>query len=87
DFVDRVNARAEAENRPTRHRVHALAIHPSEDIGRLAAAHLRTHQARFGKLLGRSLLRLLDLGQGADADLVSYLLFDGDFARQLMELG
>jgi NTE family protein len=87
EFVTQMNARAVAENRPTRHRVHAMVVHPSEDIGRLAAAHLRTHQARFGKLLGRSLLRILDLGQGADADLVSYLLFDGDFARQLMELG
>jgi NTE family protein len=30
---------------------------------------------------------LLDIGEGVDADLVSYLLFDGDFARQLMDLG
>ena len=86
-FTARMNGRAEAEGRPLRHRVHALLIHPSADIGRLAAAHLHTHRARFGKLLGRSLLRLLDLGDGADADLVSYLLFDGEFARQLMELG
>lgn len=87
DFVDRLNARAEREGRPPRHRVHALAIHPSEDIGRLAADHLRSQRAKLGKLLGRSLLRLLDLGQGADADLVSYLLFDGSFARALMDLG
>jgi NTE family protein len=86
-FVDRMNERAEAEGRPLRHRVHALLIHPSEDIGRLASAHLAAHRARFGKLLGRSLLKLLDLGEGADADLVSYLLFDGAFARQLMDLG
>jgi NTE family protein len=86
-FVTRMNERAEAEGRPLRNRVHALLIHPSEDIGRMAAAHLDAHRARFGKLLGRSLLRLLDFGEGADADLVSYLLFDGEFARQLMELG
>lgn len=86
-FVERMNERAEAEGRPLRHRVHALLVHPSEDIGRLASAHLSQHRARFGKLLGRTLLRLLDLGEGAEADLVSYLLFDGDFARQLMDLG
>lgn len=87
DFVSRMNARAQLEGRPPRHRLHATAIHPSEDIGRLAAAHMRTHQTRFGKIMGRSLLRLLDLGEGAEADLVSYLMFDGDFAEQLMELG
>ncbi len=87
DFVDKMNARAAEAGRPPRHRIHALAVHPSEDIGRMSAAHLRVHRARFGKFLGRTLLRLIDLGEGADADLVSYLLFDGDFARQLMELG
>lgn len=87
DFVEKLNERATAQGRAPRERIHALAIHPSEDIGRLAASHLRTHRARFGKLLGRTLLRLLDLGEGADADLVSYLLFDGGFARDLMDLG
>lgn len=87
DFVDKLNERARAEGRAPRERIHALAVHPSEDIGRMAAGHLRTHRARFGKFLGRTLLRLLDLGEGADADLVSYLLFDGNFARDLMDLG
>jgi NTE family protein len=27
------------------------------------------------------------VGEGADADLASYLLFDGDFARILIDLG
>ena len=87
DFVDKLNAKAIEGGRAPRLRIHALAIHPSEDIGRLAATHLRTHRARFGRFLGRTLLRLLDIGEGADADLVSYLLFDGGFARDLMELG
>jgi NTE family protein len=86
-FVEQMNAKARADQRAPRYRVHAMAIHPSEDIGRIAGDHLRTHNARFGRLLGRSMLKMLDLGQGADADLVSYLLFDGDFARQLMALG
>lgn len=86
DFVDRINARAEAEGRPRRERLHALAIAPSEDIGLIAAHHLRANRARFGRALGRQLLRLLDIGEGADADLVSYLLFDGGFAQTLMDL-
>jgi NTE family protein len=33
------------------------------------------------------MLRLLEVGEGRDADLASYLLFDGDFARILIDLG
>jgi NTE family protein len=87
DFLRSVNERAIAAGRPPRNRVHALVIRPSEDIGRLAGHYLRAHGARFGHLLGRGLLKLLDLGESADADLVSYLLFDGPFAQQLLELG
>lgn len=87
DFVARMNARAIEEGRAARERLHALAIAPSEDIGLIAAHHMRSNKARFGRALGKQLLRLLDIGEGVDADLVSYLLFDGDFARQLMDLG
>jgi NTE family protein len=38
-------------------------------------------------LIGHTALRLLDVGEGADADLASYVLFDGDFARILIDLG
>lgn len=87
DFVDRMNDRAEAHGRAPRERLHAMAVAPSEDIGLIAAHHMRSNKARFGRALGKQLLRLLDIGEGVDADLVSYLLFDGDFARQLLELG
>jgi NTE family protein len=30
---------------------------------------------------------MIDVGEGADADLASYVLFDGDFARVLIDLG
>lgn len=87
DFVEKLNARAEAEGRARRERLHALAIAPSDDIGMIAAHHLKSNRARFGRALGRQLLRLLDIGEGADGALVSYHLFDGEFARQLMDLG
>jgi NTE family protein len=87
DFAERLNTRAREQGRNPRHRIHALAIHPSEDIGRLAGRHLRTHSARFGRLLGRGVAKLLEMGEGADSDLVSYLLFDGQFARELMQMG
>lgn len=87
DFVDKLNAQAESQGRPRRERLHALAIAPSDDIGLIAAHHMQSNKARFGRALGKQLLRLLDIGEGVDADLVSYLLFDGDFAKQLMDLG
>lgn len=86
-FLERLNVRALRRGDPPRRIVRALAIRPSVDIGRIAGDHLRTHRARFGRTLGRHFLRLLDVGEGADADLASYLLFDGEFARRLIELG
>jgi NTE family protein len=87
DFLDRMNERQVARGEPPRRMVEHLAIRPSVDLGRVAAEHLRTHRVRFGRILGRTLLRLLDMGEGADADLASYLMFDGAFAKRLIELG
>jgi NTE family protein len=53
----------------------------------LAAEHLRGHQPKLARMMGRAMLRLLEVGEGRDADLASYLLFDGDFARILIDLG
>lgn len=86
-FLDRMNERALRRGDPPRRIIRHLAIKPSVDIGRIAGEHLRTHRTRFGKTLGRTFLKLLDLGEGADADLASYLLFDGEFASRLMSLG
>jgi NTE family protein len=87
DFVDRINEQSAKRGEPPRQIVRALAVRPSVDLGRIASEHLRKNRARFGRVLGRAFLRLLDVGEGADADLASYLLFDGEFARRLMDLG
>jgi len=88
DFVDRLNAAAATRGAPPRRFVSSLAIRPSRDIGVLAMDFLDRERAVLSKTLGRSLLRLIDVGEGARAaDLASYLLFDGLFADELIELG
>ncbi len=67
-------------------RIERLAIRPSEDIGRLAAGYVRSNKLRGGPSLA-SILTLLDVGEDSEADLASYLLFDGGFAGVLIELG
>ena len=86
-FLDRLNVIAGLRGRPGRKIVDTFVLHPSVDIGSLAADHLRRSTPRLSRLLGRSLLKLLDPGEGLDADLASYILFDGDFTRILIDLG
>lgn len=87
DFLARMNGVAHARGQLEHRRVVALEVRPSEDIGRLAAAHVRTGRLRGGAMLARRLLTLIDVGEATEADLASYLLFDGSFARKLIELG
>jgi NTE family protein len=87
-FVERTNEVAVARGGAPRRLVEPLVIRPSEDIGERAAAYLRRERVWLGRQLGKVLLRAIDVGEGADsADLASYLLFDGEFARGLIELG
>jgi NTE family protein len=68
--------------------VTSFTIRPSHDIGRMAAHFLRRERPTLQRSLGRTLLRRIDVGEGAEAaDLASYLLFDGQFASELIALG
>ncbi len=85
-FLDAINAQAIAAGQAITRKVERLVVRPSEDIGRLAAGYLRSSHLRGGSSL-RRVLALLDVGEASEADLASYLLFDGGFARCLIELG
>ncbi|MBX3125384.1 MAG: patatin-like phospholipase family protein [Polyangiaceae bacterium] len=87
DFVPRLNEAAAMRGGHQFRPIQTLVVRPTEGIGQLAAEHLRQGKLRAGPVVTKRLLKLLDVGIADDADLASYLLFDGGFARRLIELG
>jgi NTE family protein len=70
------------------HPMKALLVRASADIGRMAAEFVRSPAfSRIGGLTERLMRRLAEPESRNEADLLSYLLFDGSFAGQLIELG
>jgi NTE family protein len=66
-------------------RIETLVFRPSADIGRMA--HDYAGRVRMGTLSNLLVTRLADLGADLEADLLSFILFDGEFADALIELG
>jgi NTE family protein len=90
-FAARLSALSTAAGAPIR-RVDDLVIRPSVDLSSVARAHAarRVRSLRPGTLAARLLARAAAgddaLGDGA-ADFASYLLFDRDYAGDLLSLG
>jgi NTE family protein len=87
DFLSSVNRPVVDRGDLPYRRVQTLVVRPSEDIGKLAAAYVRSGALRRSGVLTHRLLSLLDVGEATEADLASYLLFDGPFAKRLIDLG
>lgn len=69
-------------------RIQAVHVRPSEDIGMLAAQFVNSGRMRVSGAIARKLIYRLAAGEARhETDLLSYLLFDGDFAAELIELG
>jgi len=69
-------------------RIHAAHIRPSEDIGKIAADFVRAGRMKVKGIIARRLMKQLTAGEAANEnDLLSYLLFDGDYCAELIELG
>ncbi len=88
-FVDDINeALGHPKGRGMRP-MRSILIRTSQDIGRLASAYVRspTFARRVGGGAGKLMRRLADREPQDESDLLSYLLFDGEFARQLIEVG
>lgn len=87
ELYRRVVARLEEVRGHPYRKLETLVFLPSQDIGRLTAEHVRSGGiARVHRwILGlNSVLRAEEV---LEADWASYLLFDGDFAGRLIDLG
>lgn len=87
-FVRRLNAIATPVRGANYRRIPTLVLRPSQDLGMLAADHVRNGTLR-GSLLGtKKLVQTLAMMEPEhEADLTSYLLFDGGYCEKLISLG
>jgi NTE family protein len=87
DFAGAINDELQHVGRRGLRHLDVVYVRASHDIGVLAAEYVRS--AEFGKrvrgLIGRVMRRLAE-GE-SEADLLSYVLFDGPFAGRLIEIG
>ena len=68
--------------------VRSMLVRPSEDIGDLAGEHARSPRMQdVGGIAGRMMRYIANSSYTKEADLLSYVIFDGKFAAELIELG
>ena len=89
DFLERINEVADRDRGQQFRRIEDVVVRPSADLGRLAGEILRSISSTRGRspLLRLAARNLAGGGRGHEADLLSYLLFDGEFLAPLAELG
>jgi len=86
-FTEALNAELGRERGATLQRLGVVHIRSSVDIPKLAAEYVRHPRFHFPGVLGRMMKRVASGGELGDADLLSYVLFDGEFAGRLVEIG
>ena len=89
EFLERIN-KPIVRSRGTAYRiVRDLFLRPSRDLGAVASECLahRRPRPQPGSWLARVFLRYASKNTGGEADFLSYLYFDGCYARHLVELG
>ncbi|MGH0030477.1 MAG: patatin-like phospholipase family protein [Myxococcota bacterium] len=89
DFLDKLNEVGRAARGQPFRQVEQLVIRPSADLGMLAGQVLENLPEAVGRSpFFRLAMRNLTPGERSpEADLLSYLLFDGEFLAPLAELG
>jgi NTE family protein len=88
-FLSKINGDLGAEGAAPVNPISLLHIQSSEDLGKLSAAYVRSRRFRGRRrsVVEHVLARLAERETANEADLLSYLLFDGPFARELIDLG
>jgi NTE family protein len=89
-FLDQINqAMGLAPGKQGMRPLSTVLVRASEDLGKLAADFVRAPSflQRNPGLLGRLMRRMAEAEGSSQTDLLSYLLFDGDYARELIALG
>jgi NTE family protein len=87
DFAVKINRELRRSGESALRPLDVVYIRASEDIGVLAAEYARSDEfARRAKGVVGRLIRRIAEGE-SEADLLSYVLFDGPFAARLIEMG
>ncbi len=89
DYLDRVNRIVEGERGLGFREVTDCLIRPSEDLGRVAGRHVKRLKSEHARTWvgGFALRALARVSPEEESDLMSYLLFDGGYASELIALG
>jgi len=80
--LNRLLAQSVVPNPEGLRHIESLVIVPGEDLSAIAASHAR----RMPRTV-RALLRVMGTGTGDGSELLSYLLFESGYTRQLIALG
>jgi NTE family protein len=88
-FADALAAAMTSNRGQTYRKVDSLLVRPNEDIAAVAVKHLRLGSVigRAGPIVGPLLRRIAGTGGDRAGDLLSYLLFDGEYAADLVAMG
>jgi NTE family protein len=88
-FSEALGAAMQKMRGQTYRKVESLLIRPNEDIAAVAAKHLRLGSVvtRAGPVVGPLLRRIAGTGGEREGDLLSYLMFDGEYAADLVAMG
>lgn len=87
-FISRLNTMVTPIRGARYRKIPHLVLRPSRDLGALAADHVRNGTLRGGRRFSSRVVRMLaHLEHPNEADLTSYLLFDGGYCEKLIDLG
>jgi NTE family protein len=89
DFLDRINPHIAEQRGIGFNVVEECFVRPSEDIGQIASENVRRLRKQpKGSWIGSLAFRFLTRGApDREADLMSYLMFDSGYSKDLLELG